>query len=1059
MTIGSITPATYDNITLPGSIVKRDGRIVDFDPDRISRAIASCFRGLKRDSFTPVDELTLRVVNIMSTRGGLPTVETVQDAVELTLQAAGEFEAAKSYILYRAEHAKQRQTRPVPEDVQAAFDGAAKYFPTALQQFQYFDKYSRFDYSVGRRETWVETVDRAVNFLAELVLTNRPGTDLSLIPFDRIRQAILEMKVMPSMRLLAMAGEAARRDNTALYNCFSGDEKLVTRKGQVAFKDVVGGTVDVLCVDGKWRPAEVRSFGQQALQAVTLKHWNGGKSGSKKYEVKVTPNHRWLLHGEGETTSLGLWDKLVSPTLTIPEDELPREAVQHGYVYGDGTRMAPHKGEEKKYAMVRLCGKDQRLADTLFSEFRKSYPPSYKGDCCVYLGPRGYWKDLPVDPTPEYVAGFIHGLYLADGSKTTAGNIRIDTLKQSLVDWLNEWAPVAGYKVLSQLEYGTEDDPGSTNLQKRSAPLQMVLLGTGEAAILRVEKVGIAEPEEVFCVVEPETHTFTLGNGQVTGNCSYIPIDDPEAWVEGLLISMAGCGVGFSVESMYVEELPRIHRQVKNSTPDLFIIPDTAQGWGDALRTGLQHWFEGFDVQFDYSLLRPAGAVLRTKGGRSSGPAPLREMLDFTRRRILARQGGHLRPIDAHDIMCMVGNAAVAGGVRRTAMISLFDPDDEEMLTSKSGDFERDNSQRWNANNSAVWPDEGLTQQQVMEQVLAMVKSERGEPGIFSRSVANTMKPERRQAAMFGTNPCGEISLLPREFCNLSITVARADDTWPTLRDKVELASIIGTIQSLATYFPDLRRPEWKANCEQERLLGVDITGQMDCPVVQSEETMRYLRTVAVNTNARYADILGINRSASVTCVKPSGNSSQLLDCSSGLHARWAPYYIRNVRVSATSPVYKVLKDAGVPMAPENGSDLNDVRTYVVSFPVKSPDGSTTRVGRSALEQCEYWLRVKKNWTEHNPSVTVTYRPDEVIDLAKWIWDHRDCIAGMAFLPSYDAKYDQLPYIEITQEEYEERAAAFPKVDWAKIYRYELEDQTKASQEIACMAGDCDNEM
>jgi ribonucleoside-diphosphate reductase alpha chain len=517
---------------------------------------------------------------------------------------------------------------------------------------------------------------------------------------------------------------------------------------------------------------------------------------------------------------------------------------------------------------------------------------------------------------------------------------------------------------------------------------------------------------------------------------------------------MSGCGVGFSVESQYVENFPRIKRQT-GAAPLVFSVEDSAEGWADALRFGLETWFEGGDVRFDLSHLRAAGAPLKTKGGRASGPEPLRVMLEFVRSRILARQGSFLRPLDAHDMMCAVGNAAVSGGVRRTAMISLFDYDDHEMLLCKSGDFERENSQRWNANNSAIWPQEGMTQPEFIRHFLEMVDSGRGEPGIFHRHAAKEMRPERRQDAEFGTNPCAEIVLRPWQFCNLTAAVARADDTFDTLRDKVEAATLIGTIQSMATHFPGLR-PMWQQNCNDERLLGVDITGQMDSPIAQDARVKEQLRQVAIDVNQQAAQALGINQSAAITCVKPSGNSSQLLDCSSGLHARWAPYYIRNIRVAATSPLFKVMHDAGVPMDPENGQTPESANTWVIHFPVKSPDAAITRNDRSAVEQCEFWLQNKLHWTEHNPSVTITYRPEEVIDLMKWVWEHREVMGGMAFLPAFDANYSQMPYVEITQEEYERLAAAFPEIDFSKIYRYEDKDLTNAAQEMACVSGHCE---
>lgn len=302
-----------------------------------------------------------------------------------------------------------------------------------------------------------------------------------------------------------------------------------------------------------------------------------------------------------------------------------------------------------------------------------------------------------------------------------------------------------------------------------------------------------------------------------------------------------------------------------------------------------------------------------------------------------------------------------------------------------------------------------------------------------------------------------EIVLRPWQFCNLTAAVARNDDTFESLREKVEVATIVGTIQSLATHFPGLR-PMWRQNCEEERLLGVDITGQMDSPIAQDADVKAQLREIAIQVNRQTAAALGINQSAAVTCVKPSGNSSQMLDCSSGLHARWAPYYIRNVRVASHSPLFHVLRSAGVPMDPENGQTPENANTWVIHFPVKAPDGAITRRDRSAIAQCEYWLQNKLHWTDHNPSCTIVYTPDEVLDLMKWVWEHRDMIGGLTFLPSFEANYAQMPYVEITAAEYQRLVAEFPEIDFAKIYRYEEEDLTTAAQELACSAGICEME-
>ena len=544
-------------------------------------------------------------------------------------------------------------------------------------------------------------------------------------------------------------------------------------------------------------------------------------------------------------------------------------------------------------------------------------------------------------------------------------------------------------------------------------------------------------------------------------NCSFTIIDSIDALVEELIISMAGCGIGYSVERQFVDKFPEVKQQTGEILP-LFTIPDSTEGWAEAFRVGLTTWYDGKNIQFDYSLIRPNGSPLKVKGGRASGPGPLQDLMDFTRKTILKRQGQQLHPIDVHDICCKLGEIVVAGGVRRSALICLFDLDDEEMLNCKNGENLVGNEQRWMANNSAVWTDD-VTQDQLLKQMFIMIDGQRGEPGIFSRFNANKIIPERRAKfgiKNFGTNPCGEINLRPYEFCNLSIAIARPEDTEETLKEKIEVATIIGTLQSMAVNFPGLR-DIWRKNCEEERLLGIDINGWLDCPVLRPEnqdldKVLRRLRDHAVDTNKKFAEILGIPQSTSVTCVKPSGNSSQLFNCSSGIHPRHYKYYIRNVRVQATSPIKKLLEDAGVPMDPENGQTEANATAYVIHFPVKSPEGAILREQMTAIDQLNYWLIAKQNWTEHNPSVTIMYKSNEVIDIIKWVWDHKQFVGGLSFLPVDNAQYSQMPYERISHEEYDKRVAEFPKLDFSKLFLLEHDDYTDVSGELACIAGTCD---
>jgi ribonucleoside-triphosphate reductase (thioredoxin) len=544
-------------------------------------------------------------------------------------------------------------------------------------------------------------------------------------------------------------------------------------------------------------------------------------------------------------------------------------------------------------------------------------------------------------------------------------------------------------------------------------------------------------------------------------NCSFTAPQKLEDFAEMMYISMCGTGVGFSVESQYVQKLPQIKKQTgKKLAPH--VIDDSKEGWCDALTLGLKTWFDGKDVDFDFSQLRPAGARLATMGGKSSGPEPLRALLAFSRGKVLSRQGRRLSNIDVHDICCKIGEIVVAGGVRRSAMISLSDLDDPEMREAKTGQFWTSSPQRAMANNSAVYA-EKPTSTEFLEEWLSLAKSGTGERGIFNRGGLTYQLPERRRKFLkgaisgLGTNPCGEIILQPKEFCNLSEIVARAEDTEETLMKKMRLATILGTYQSTLTNFPYLSK-EWKKNCDAERLLGVSITGQWDAPAVRDENVLRKLRERGLAVNAEYAKRFGVPASMAITCVKPSGNLSQTVDSSSGLHPRHAKYYIRRVRIAATDALFEMLKDQKVPYFPEVGQSLSSANTYVLEFPVESPEGAVTKDDLTALGQLEYWRKVKENYTEHNPSVTISVGENEWIDVADWLYNHWDMIGGLSFLPREDYAYLLAPYEAVTKERYEEMAAKMPEIDFSQILLYEKEDLTDVKQELACVSGVCEIE-
>ncbi len=542
-------------------------------------------------------------------------------------------------------------------------------------------------------------------------------------------------------------------------------------------------------------------------------------------------------------------------------------------------------------------------------------------------------------------------------------------------------------------------------------------------------------------------------------NCSFIAPTRFEDFAEIVYISMCGTGVGFSVEHQNVEKLPQIERQTGEKLAG-YVIDDSKEGWADSLLFGMKTWFAGKDVVFDYSGLRAAGVRLKTMGGRSSGPAPLRELLDFTRRKILAKQGRRLGTLDVHDIICKIGEIVVSGGVRRSALISLSDLDDPEMRDAKNGQFYLTEPQRSLANNSAVY-NEKPTASQFLDEWVSLAKSGTGERGIFNRGGLTTMLPKRRIKALkgylgnLGTNPCGEIILQSRQFCNLSEVVARAEDTEATLLAKVRAATIVGTYQSTLTNFGYLSK-EWRENCEAERLLGVSVTGQWDCEAARNPETLRKMRDLAIRVNEEYAKRFGVGASTCITCVKPSGNLSQTVDASSGMHTRYSEYYIRRVRISATDSLFKMLKDQKLPYHPEVGQSSDTANTFVLEFPVKAPEGAVTRKDITALVQLEHWKLVKTNYTEHNPSVTVYVADDEWITVANWLYNNWEFIGGLSFLPKDNHVYALAPYEEITKERYEELVAKFPDIDFSQIFVYEKQDETEAAKELACVAGVCE---
>lgn len=742
------------------SVIKRDGTIVPFDTDKIARAIEKALAVTGEATQENADRLTESVVATLSRQADTDNVSTlsveqIQDAVETELMHGGLPVTAKAYILYREHHAQLRKddTRVSPT-IRALVAESKQYFSNQLSEFVYYSTYSRWNDERGRRETWVETIERYVSFMQENL-----GSVLTESEYQEIREYMLSMKALGSMRLL----------------------------------------------------------------------WSSG-------------------------------------------------------------------------------------------------PPARASHVCVY-------------------------------------------------------------------------------------------------------------------------------------NCSFIAPASWQDFAEIMYISMCGTGVGFSVEHQTVDMLPVIAPQTGESLPT-FSIADSKEGWADALAHGMQTWSSGKDVSFAYDGIRPRGARLKTMGGRASGPEPLKNLLEFTRERMLERQGRRLGTLDVHDIVCKIGEIVVAGGVRRSALISLSDLDDMEMREAKNGQFYIANSQRSMANNSAVY-NEKPTAIAFMEEWLNLAKSGSGERGIFNRGGLKGQLPARRwplfekDAARSGTNPCGEIILKSKQFCNLSEVVVRPDDTLETLSEKIRIATILGTYQASLTNFPYLSS-EWKKNCEEEALLGVSMTGQWDNPLLRNQNVQHALKQVALKTNVDYAKRFGIRPSTAITAVKPSGNGSQLFDCASGMHPRHAKHYVRRVRIEGHNPLKKLLQDAGVPCVPEVGQTEETATTWVLEFPIRAPKHAVVKGDLRALDQLAYWKMVKEQYCEHNPSVTITVDADEWLPVGAWVYEHWDIVGGLSFLPKSDHVYQLAPYEEITKERYEELARNFPLIDFAKLVLYETDDTTTGARELACVSGTCE---
>lgn len=1176
--------------------------------------------------------------------------------------------------------------------------------PTQLQQYVHLSRYARWLENENRRETWEETVSRYTNFFA----ARFPG----LYPADRINESIRTLRTMPSMRALMTAGPALDKDEMAGFNPVSAGTKVLTREyGLVPIEQLEGRCATVLNKDGRWAEATFRGYGVQPTKRVRFR-----RNSNTELHVDCTANHRWVLTtGEVKSTAtLAVGDTI--PHAAAPKPALDEDyplGVRHGIIYGDGTALRSAK-RVKGFA-VRMCGNSAELLEH-FEGYPRSYPPSFGGDPVVYMfdafAATHDLKSLPADDESEsYKLGFIRGLLAADGSVSDGSQVTLCGSKD-LVDWLKTNGEQLGFIVQrvaimpSTTNFGERTrDTFSVHLHHDGLVPEDFLCSWKRANFRQLTStykvVGIEDnaPCPVYCAEVPDTNTFVLEGGIVTGNCSYVAVDHVRAFDEILYILMCGTGVGFSVERQFINNLPTVSEDFHQSDT-LITVKDSKIGWASAFRELVSMLYAGQIPKWDVSKVRPAGAKLKTFGGRASGPKPLVDLFNFAVDLFKRAAGRKLTSVECHDLVCKIADIVVVGGVRRSALISLSNLSDDRMRVAKSGRWWETEPQRALANNSAAYT-ERPDMEIFLKEWQALIESKSGERGIFNRVAAKKKAAEfgrRDPNHEFGTNPClhpdsmietingrvriaditeptmvytmladgslgirkasaswvskknadtliitiasgkqvrctpdhkifiegrgwveaqdirvgdrvvhlvrqrrgaaysgvklttqpsrdfvmehhlvwsavngpvpegldihhidgdtynnsidnlecltheaharltaleqpndhqvrdsggrfithpnsrggskavvpmpealksnlhqyatvvsiaqgervdvydltvedthnfiadfvvvhncGEIVLRSAGLCNLTEVVIRTGDTLDDLMDKVEVAAIMGTFQSSLTNYRYVRNV-WKRNAEEERLLGVSMTGIMDHGVLSkpSDEAARWLtqlREHAVKTNAEWAKKLGINASAAITTVKPSGTVSQLVDSASGIHPRYSRYYVRTVRADKKDPLARLMRVEGFPV---EDCVIKPETTDVFSFPVRGPEHAVFRNDMPAIQQLEHYLMFKRFWCEHNPSITVYVRDHEWLAVGDWVYNNFDDIGGVSFLPHTDHVYQQAPYTECSEAEYEELASRMPAVDWSKLREFEREDATTGTKELACSAGACE---
>ena len=947
-------------------------------------------------------------------------------------------------------------------------------------------KYAKFNPSLNRRETWYELVTRN----KEMHQRKYPAIA------DEIEEAykfVYDKKVLPSMRSLQFGGKPIEISPNRIYNCFGRETEFITDKGLKSFNDFNDGDeVTVLTHTGAFKKGIVKNYGNQQLNEITFKR------GKSTKVIRATGNHRWLLFNGTETTDLKINEPLFPTQKNKSFDydsATPMERLYwcYGYVFGDGTILK--KNGEPKYSMVRLCGDDSLKFLYRFKEmgFESSESNSLEGDIMVYTGK--YLKNAPsieVDGL-DMIKAFMDGYLSADAYKnpdwyennTLSKYKQIQSSDNEHQIFLEKYLDVCGYYITNK-----DDLTGQiTNYGERPETYKYSItnhIGSRPNTSWSASEIkNTYMMESVWCLEVEDDKSFVLGGGIVTGNCAYLPIDDWRAFSETMFLLLGGTGVGFSVQRHHVEQLPEI-RKPNPTRSRRYLIGDSIEGWADAIKSLMRSYFEGLSTpDFDYSDIRQKGAALITSGGKAPGPQPLKDCIHHITKILDTKEdGSKLEPIEVHDIICFIADAVLTGGIRRAALISLFSLDDEEMLSAKSGAWWELNPQRGRANNSAVILRHKIKQDEFLQLWKKIEDSNAGEPGVYFSNDKD-----------WGTNPCCEIGLRPYQFCNLCEVNVSDIKSQEDLNARSKAAAFIGTLQAGYTNFHYLR-DVWKRTTEKDALIGVGMTG------IGSGEVLKYDLLAAAKAvkqeNARVAKLIGINKAARTTTVKPSGTSSLVLGTASGIHAWHNDYYIRRIRVGKNEAIYAYL----LMFHPELIEDeyFKPKEQAVISLPVKAPEGSIFRF-ESPMQLLDRVSKFNVEWVRgghrdgqntHNVSVTVSikkeiekiskldingtvltdsnnnvimedrkdekggliYKINEWPAVGKWMWDNRENFNGISVLPYDGGSYIQAPFEDCNKEKYDKMMDILSDIDLTRVI--ELMDNTNLSGEVACGAGGCE---